>query len=88
MASAIQFLDFRDLFINQIAGDVTIFIFLLLLMIAMASARFRLPTIATLGIFVVSLSLLLVSSSFNACSVAAFRSVKSLDFMIDGVMNR
>ena len=58
MAVEIEIFNFRDLFVNQIGGDVTIFIFLLLLMIALAAAKFRLPTVGTFGLFVVSLLIL------------------------------
>ncbi len=54
----IQIFNLKDLFVNQVAGDLTIFIFLLLIMIGMAAARFRLFTVSTLALFVVSLLIL------------------------------
>ncbi len=60
---AINIFDFKDLFVNQLAGDITIFLFLMLLLLGIAAARFRLPTVATMAIFAVSL--LILSAEFK-----------------------
>ena len=48
-----NYLDFETLFINEIAGDLTIFLFLSFVMIMYLCAKFRFPNIISIAIFIV-----------------------------------
>lgn len=51
--SYINYLDWYDLFVNEISGGVAIFLFLSFILIAYMSAQARFPNIVTLAIFIV-----------------------------------
>ena len=46
------FFDWRDLFINQIAGNEIVFIFLSFIILAILCAKFRFPNIVTMFVFI------------------------------------
>jgi len=53
MVNTATYLDLYDLFINHIAGDITIFLFLSFAVIAFFAAKFKFPNVITIAIFAV-----------------------------------
>lgn len=67
MVNTATYLDLYDLFINHIAGDITIFLFLSFAVIAFFAAKFKFPNVITIAIFAVyALMISIVSQSVLA----------------------